>query len=500
MSSIKKILNSVNSINNNLGKIIETSNSINSNIGKAIETSSSIHDNFVKGRNLKKEMFGGSKKETILQLLQFVKKCRKYKDIYKIPFELSTNKTLDTNLEDIKIVLFVNACYGSGDKVFCLKIYNYIKEWYGIESTIMTSTPEYFINNGVTNLLGVKIPGKSYVECANIKDMKIYNVDSNGKFLKRTTPKEIFDIILVTPWIGTDYEPNHNTMKKFFPYSNRFNTFLFSSYNPPKPYLYDFPTGIGKGFTGVLLTETVKGEKNPLLDRPYVMTHISYYHSVDVNGCYNRFVELICRKYYKLHPQIDIVTPKLILDEPKKIIKLIKYIKSQNYYDEVEVVTEKDNMKIYPDNTRVLRLRMDLLPLPYKEYVSLFDYCLPDVLLTGNQSVTDIISCCKNYNVYYQIMPWERNFARNLNNTSEAPNDYLKNVRTACGYSKMPLKTQIKLQKVQEKYDFRVIGKAKMDKIVNNIKWLSSKDGKIFVDIVSSSRKKSTIINKLKQL
>lgn len=87
--------------------------------------------------------------------------------------------------------------------------------------------------------------------------------------------------------------------------------------------------------------------------------------------------------------------------------RLIKYIKKAGYYDQVE-----DSVPIkWNSNERVLRLRCEILPLPYKKYVSLFKYCLPDVLLTGNQSVTDIISCCKEYNVYYQIMPWEYSFA-----------------------------------------------------------------------------------------
>ena len=437
-----------------------------------------------------------------MDLLSLVKKTKKYNDLYAVPFDLKINKSVD--ISNVKIVLFVNACYGHGDKVFCYKIYDYIKEWYNIECTIMTSTPEYFIQNGVKNIFGIKIPGIKYVECANIKNMKIYNIDiKTGKFLNKINLKKKFDLIFVTPWIGTDYDPNHNVMKKFFSYSNRFNTFLFSPYNPSQPYKYDFPTGIGKNFLGVLIKEKYLSDSytsDIVMLHPYIMVHISYYYSSDANGCYNRFVKFMCKKYYQIHPQLDIITPKFLLDEPKKMQQLIKYIKDNNYYDEVEIITT--NQKINTNlssNKRVLRIRTELLPLPFKQYISLFKNCLPDVLLTGNQSVTDIISCCKNYNIYYQIMPWERNFARNLNNTLKAPNDYLKNVRTACGYEKLSTNMKLNLLRIQDKYDFRILGRKKLDKLVYNIKNINeNKDIKKYINIVLTSKKKSTVINKIK--
>jgi hypothetical protein len=433
-----------------------------------------------------------------MDLLKQVYKTKNFKQLYDVPFQNTNENTI---IKRSKILLCANICYGFGDAVFLLKVYNYIKEWYNIEAEVLSSTPDYFIKNGVKKVYGAKTPGKNYEECALIKNMKMYNVDSKGKFLTRVSSKNtpVYDIILVTPWIS-DQIPDRNALKGIFPYSNRFNTFFFSSYNPPSPHLYDFPTGIGKNYYGILLTEPEVLPRNKDTPYPYLMVHLSYYHSVNINGCFDKFIKLMCKKYYKKHNRLDVIMPKLILEDEKAVTKLIKKIKEDGYYQEVEIIKEKGLEKTYDKNTSVLRLRTELLPLPYAEYVNLFNYSLPDVLTTGNQSVTDIVSCCKNYNIYYQLMPWERPFARGLNNALRAPKDYLKNVKTSCGMENMSIDKQMNLRLIEEKNDFRVLGKAKLDKIINNAhKLRTDKDTIKFIDIVLSSRKRSTVIEKFKK-
>jgi hypothetical protein len=441
-----------------------------------------------------------------MELLKQIKSTRKFEDLYKIPFKtLNTNFDLKRDTRDIKIALICNSCYGSGDLVFALKIYNYIKEWYNIESIMLASQPAYFLKNGVKleNVFGIKVPGvKGHYECADTKYMKIYKVSESGKFLRQTTIRYQFDLMAFCPFIATDFAPKHSTIKKFFPYANRFNSLLFSTYNSTNPELFDFPTGIGKKYLGVLLTESEKNipRNTKLLPYPYVMVHISYFNSVDTTGCYASFVKMICKKYHETNPRIDIVTPTVVLDDMPKLNKLVKYIKKMDYYDEVEIITKKGEEKVWDSNERVLRIRCEILPLPYKEYTALFNYCLPDVLLTGNQSVTDIISCCRNYNVYYQIMPWEYSFATNLNNTLQPPDNYLRKWKTACGYEKMDLKMKSNLQRVQEKYDFRVLGKEKLDRIISNIKGITQNPDMVkFVKIVSSSKSKQSVLQKFKK-
>jgi len=428
-----------------------------------------------------------------MDILSHLKKVNSFKDLYDVPFHL--NGTMPSNLE---IALFCNPCYGFGDIIFCLKMYTYIKEWYGIECTLFTTKPKPFIDNGIKKIFAVKVPKTTYVECANIKDMKIYSVNEKGEPFKRAKPPVKYDLIFVTPWIGTDYEPKHSAMKPLFPYANRFNTFLFSEYNAPEPHKYDFPTGIGRRLYGLLITDwNIKGER--IVDNPYLMVHLTQDYRVNVIGCFAKFMKLMCKKYSDKHSKLDVILPAHILQNQRGMRKLIKFIKEHGYYDKVDIITKKEYPQ-HDESERVLRFRSELTPMPYEKYVSMFNYCLPDVLITGDQSVTDIISCCKNYTIYYQIMPWKRNFAKNLSKVTGAQKDYLRKVRDSCGLMKMSESKKLNLQIIEDKYDFRKLGKAKLDGVINNARLLKTdKNVKKFVDIVLHSRKRSTVVRKFKE-
>jgi hypothetical protein len=427
-----------------------------------------------------------------MDILSKIKKTNSFKDLYDVPFKLNGQMP-----SDLQIALFCNPCYGFGDIIFCLKMYNYIKEWYNIECTLFTTKPKPFIENGIKKIFAVKVPGKKYVECANIKDMKIYSINEKGHPERRVKPRLKYDLIFVTPWIGTDFEPKHSSMKPLFSYANRFNTFLFSEYNAPDPHKYDFPTGIGRGLYGLLITEwKITGEK--IVDNPYLMVHLTQDERVNVTSCFSKFIKLMCTKYSKQHSKLDVILPAHVLQDTKGITKLIKYIKDNKYYDVVDIITKKGE---YPKHSeeRVLRFRSELTPMPYEKYVSMFNYCLPDVLITGDQSVTDIISCCKDYTIYYQIMPWKKNLAKNLSKVTGAQEDYLRKVRDSCGLQKMSDNKKLNLRKLESQFDFRKLGKAKLDGIVNNARLLTkNKDVKKYVEFVLNSRKKSTIVKKLK--
>jgi hypothetical protein len=435
-----------------------------------------------------------------MEIVKKIQQTTKFKDLYDIPFEL--NETLGMNITpDVNIALFCNPCYGFGDVMFCYKIYNYIKEWYGITPTVFTTKPQMFIDNGITNVMGVKVPGKPFEECDNIKNMKIYSV-KNKKPHKRVTPKIKYDLIFVTPWIGTDYEPKHSSMKTLFPYSNRFNTFLFSEYNAPEPYKYDFPTGIGprKGKDkayGLLLTELDRSAGERQFKNPYLMVHLTNDERVNMMSCLRKFITLMVKKYSDTHPNLDIVLSKHIFSNSEGVKKLIKYIESLGYYDKVKI--SDDGSTEYIEGKKILTLR-PLPPTPYAKYVQMFNFCLPDILITGDQSVTDIISCCKDYNIYYQIMPWKRNFAKNLSNATSSQKGYLSRVRDSCGLQKMSESKKLKLDNIIENFDFRKLAKPRLDGIIKNAKLLTEdKIIKKYVEIVLSSKKKSTVLSKFKK-
>jgi hypothetical protein len=433
-------------------------------------------------------------------LVNLIKKKRKHENLSDITWQMQMNKPLSKAqiANDFGIVLINNPCFGYGDIIFCLKIYKYIKEWYGITPTIATTKPRPFQENGVSDIIGLKVPGKKYQECDNMKNMKTYYVDETGKMTRRMSmARRKYDLYLATPWIGTDYKPNYKTISHLFPHATRFNTFLFSEYNPSRPKMYDFATGVGKGLVGMLLTsqETSVSNVPKPLPNPYLMVHLTPDPRVNSHTCLYGFVKLMAKKYAASHPSLDIVIPTHLLENKPLFYKIKKHMIKQGYFDDV-IVIEKNKPEPKHVGSKVLRFRADITPLPYDQYTSLFRYCLPDVLITGDQSVTDIVSCCRSYNIYYQLMPWKRSFARNLAKVIGAP--YIKRASTSCGLEKMTIDQKQNLDNIVSQHDFRVIAKPKFDAIVRAaLKRRTSKSLARFEHIVLSSRKTSTVLRKL---
>ena len=262
-------------------------------------------------------------------ILTTVSKVRQYKQLYEVPWRVMMDKKVKASSrinDKLRIALICHPCYGYGDIIFALKMHKFIKQWYGIDCTMITTKPAPFIKNGLKNIYCLKTPGsRSYVECENLKTMKIYDIDESGKPKKRAKIPYKFDLIMVTPWIGTDYEPNKSIVRNFLPYANPFNTVLFSEYNAPEPEKYDFPTGIGKGLTGLLITD-FKFAKTVRLKNPYLMVHLTRDYRVNVGKCFSNFIKLMCKKYHKKHNKLDVVIPPHLLEDKEELDRFIQKI------------------------------------------------------------------------------------------------------------------------------------------------------------------------------
>lgn len=437
-----------------------------------------------------------------------------YADLYGTLWRTAP-KVSPEELRGLRVAIYVNPCNGFGDIIFALKFWNFIKEWYGIESTIVTTKPKAFYDNELTDILGVKIPGKTYEECENVRKMKLYRTDPlSGKLTrvikKRELPK--FDLIFAAPWIGTDFKPNYNDLKKIFPYSNRFNTFLLSEYNPDDPSLYDFATGIDystkDNLYGIFITANENGRPSSVahkLPRPYIMVHITHDNRVDVQRCLRSFVKLMMKKYHKKHYSIDFVIASHIVDDEEfeNNLKLIRqYALSKGFYDKFEVVRKGDQLPEDVAQERTVFFRADITPLPYKDYSRLFNNALPDTLITGDQSVSDVVSCCKDFNIFYQTMPWKRSLAANLGKVLNA--DYLRRASSSCGLEKLTVKKRGGLGGlgglgvVAKRFSFERLAKKKMDAIFSAALDLQSNTfSQKIVSAVMSSRKKRNVLKKL---
>lgn len=448
-----------------------------------------------------------------LDLLSNIKKTKHYNQLFNVPLKLQLdyNDYYDyyDNFDKLKVALFVNTCFGFGDIIFTLKIHNYIKEWYNIDATVVTTNPKKFIGR-IKNLYCAKLKRtQKYTECINTNKMVVYNIDKDGN---STTLAKLptFDVLFATPWIGTDFPPNRNLLKSLFPYTNKFNTFLFSEYNLPDYNKYDFPVGIGKNYCGILLSKNNSLyfkdiQKEPrLIENPYIIVHVSQHPYVNPYKCFANFVKLMCKKYNGTVSNLDIICPQFLLNTTN-IHQLKKYILQKGYYNNVIILKNTDNNEESSYNTpfsgtsgTTLTFNSSILPLEYEKFQSLFYHSLPDILVTGDQSLTDIINSPKYFNLYYQIMPWKTNLAKKISTVLNTP--YLKNVSSSCGLEKLDNTKMTDLKLISEKYSFEKLGKPKMDKIFQHAALLQKNTLlQTFQNIVLTSRSKKTVYNKLKK-
>jgi hypothetical protein len=85
-----------------------------------------------------------------------------------------------------------------------------------------------------------------------------------------------------------------------------------------------------------------------------------------------------------------------------------------------------------------------------------------DILLTGDSSISEVISCCKDKNIFYQQADWKLDFSKNLK--TELPQEYYKNKSTGCGTIKA-ISMKSDLTEFSNKWDFRIKARPKMDAI-----------------------------------
>ena len=123
-----------------------------------------------------------------------------------------------------------------------------------------------------------------------------------------------------------------------------------------------------------------------------------------------------------------------------------------------------------------------------------------DILVTGDQSLTDIISCCKsNKTVWYQIAPWKKGLADQLSKYFK----YFKTYKTSCGTLKaINLNLKVNWKDFMKKYDFRVNGKRITDSIIISNYYMKKgkkEDKELFkvlLELINKSRRKDIILKK----
>lgn len=355
----------------------------------------------------------------------------------------------------LSIAILNAPCNGFGDVVFAMKLVNYIKEWYPkCKVTIITTNASGFESLGAktSNVIPFKTIGKS--NCRRFSRLVIQD------------ELPYFDLLFVAP-LQADFDINLADVKRLFPYSNFMNTYFFSEYNDIASKKFDFPTGVGGDRMGLFLTKTDTSNMKRVLNGAYAMVYIA--ESIDgADICFEHFMEMIAKKYRDFN-KFQIVVPKWIAQEiingDISIDKILKY------FGQIHVKIGDDGVEMSDDDelgtnklvTNKLVIRGDIYPLTNTSMLSLMKYSVRDILLTGDQSITDMLSCCKSKNLFYQIAPWKRSLATEL--SKYLPNKYLKTIKTSCG-TMGAINYKSDYTEFVKEWDFRKLGRQHLDNVI----------------------------------
>ena len=418
--------------------------------------------------------------------------CKYFEDLYEIIWKINLNKKIKKeDYNGVKIGLINTPCAGFGDIIVCKTFYDYLNKWYPESKiSICTTTPMKYKDLGVDGNI-YKLYNKkdnSDSEC----------IDYDKLYLKKNIT---FDIMIIIPIINKTFEIN--VFKKMIPYANIFNTFTVSEYNGEYP-PYTFPIGVGNGQLGLLMND-FKYKNQKLIKSPYALVYIqpSPEWGVHSKYCFIAYLEMICKNYNK-HKKFQIIIPEWIENDlngddtfyRKSMNVIKKYYKNISiiYQDKSEDYFIEDN-----DKNSKLTFRADILPQKREIFISLMKDSVEDILVTGDQSLTDIFSCCKeNKRVWYQIAPWKKGLSHNL--SKELPNKYYSTFKTSCGTMRA-INTKIDWKTFMENYDFRVNGKVRMDSIIMGVNDFKKSDKlQKVLDIIEHSRYLETAKEKIDKL
>lgn len=402
------------------------------------------------------------------KILDKIEKTTKYSDLFEIPWQILESKPCSKKCgKNIKIVILNTPCNGFGDLMFASKLANILRGMYGCRVDIASTIPEKLelLGEDKKNIVALKTKYNKK-ECRRFKYL-----DNSGLKIK-------YDLLFVAP-VNQDHSVSHTDIKHLIPYSNKFNTFFFSEYNDDIWKHFDFPTGIGKGYFGLLIT---KPKVKPIKRKyPYALAYIAgspgFSHIPLWRNCINGFVTLVAKKN-KNKKIFEIIGPH---DSLKYISNINKDKLSKMlglYFGTIKFISNKINKTIKISNkTNILILNTTVFPVPNATMLSLMKYSVKDILLTGDQSITDCLSCCPNKNIWYQTVPWKYDFVEKL--AAEMPNKYLKNERTSCGnVTTTSFKSNYK--KFVSKYKFDVNARTKLNGVILAAKESKNKNSWVY--------------------
>lgn len=342
-------------------------------------------------------------------------------DLYEIPLELMYGKSCRNCGKGVDILILNSPCNGFGDIVFAYKIANFFKSQYRCNVDIATTQPEKLINLSGSRKGVIPLGYQRGDNCRRYEYLKI-------------NLKKKYDLIFNAP-VNMDFELDHSDIKKLIPYSNRFNTYYFSEYGDYLDKEFDFHLGLGRDYDGILISEENPVYPKKLLETvkyPYALAYINTDDNSDNwDMCITAFIKMLGSKYKNT---LELVSTDKVLEYLVYLPKSSLYNKFGKYWKQFIYVDKDRNLqvlKINSKNDKSLILRDDILPVTNKQMINLMKYSIKDILMTGDQSLSDVLSCCPEKNIWYQTVPWKFDFVGSL--SQELGNPLLGYYHTTCG-------------------------------------------------------------------
>ena len=428
------------------------------------------------------------------EFINSIKKSNNLQNIYDISWKLHLGETIKKIHYDKLKIGFINIpCNGYGDVIQCKKVYDYFNRWYPEASVKICSTSkkkfrDLGIKDHIIEIKNVYSDDNLDGECEKFSDL-ILNY------------KTKFDLLLVIPIINVKF--NLTDFKKLIPYANKWNTYVMSEYNDVYG-PYDFPVGIGKGQLGLFFEYNFKFIKQKTIKNPYALVYIQPSPAWGVHSkyCFLSYLEMICKKYSKKHTIFELIIPnwieaELIYNNPfkSKCLKIIiKYFNTCT----LKLKENEDIILFNKNNNNKLIIRGDILPQPRENFIGFISGSVEDILLTGNESLVDTLTCCPDKTIWYQIAPWKENLAKNL--VLETGNKNYSTFKTSCGILKgFNFKNDV--DSLIKNNDFRIKGKERFDSLLIFMYHKRfNKEYKKIIDIIDGSRFLDTLKRKIKNI
>lgn len=416
---------------------------------------------------------------------KFIEESGRLKNLYELPKVFPSN---DKDKSSLKILIINAPCMGFGDVIFASKFAGILYAMYGSKITIMTTRKEDFLKLGQTGFKILELDtAHGSNQCRRLQNMKL---KVKGKLTNIENSIPVYDLIFVAP-LSQDFYPSMSDVKAIIPYSTKFNTFVLSEYNDVLRKNIDINTGIGRGRYGLLFYNYEKIASPPLINNPYCVIYVAN-TITRVESCVLNFISMVSRKYR--NNNFDIILPSSLMS-----VKLIKKIKDELAlsFNKIIVQTTSD-LKTY--NSTVpgfdCKLRFDILPQPHSAMLSLIKNSVDDILLTGDQSITDALTCCSNKNIFYQIAPWKESFGKAL--AKALPNEWLFKKGTSCGSIKA-IDYKSNYNDFVNKWDFTVLARPLLNSITSYAyERRRNKTLKFYEECILKSKTKRGFLNKFR--